>query len=108
MQSNEKTTIGFIPAVKTLSKSIKQYKKQSLLAPLFVAIEVVIECLIPYIMTLLLDEIKEISQSGNTHLLLQEILKYGLVLLLLALVSLCCGVLAGKFCATASSGFAKN
>lgn len=108
MQSNEKTTIGFIPAVKTLSKSIKQYKKQSLLAPLFVAIEVVIECLIPYIMTLLLDEIKEISQSGNTHLLLQEILKYGLILLLLALVSLCCGVLAGKFCATASSGFAKN
>ena len=103
-----KETIGFIPAVKTLSKSVREYKKPSLLAPLFVALEVVMECLIPFIMTLLLDRIKTISESGNTEFLIQEILKYGGVLLLLAFVSLACGVAAGKYCATASSGFAKN
>lgn len=104
----KKETIGFIPAVKTLSKSIREYKKPSFLAPLFVALEVVMECLIPFIMTLLLDRIKNISESGNTQILIQEILKYGGVLLVLAFVSLTCGVLAGKYCATASSGFAKN
>ncbi len=97
-----------LPAIKTLAKSVREYKKPSLLAPLFVAIEVVMECLIPFIMTLLLDRIKTISESGNTTNLIQEILKYGLILLSLALISLLCGVLAGKFCATASSGFAKN
>lgn len=109
MKKNSKSKNSeLIPAIKTLAKSVREYKKPSLLAPLFVAIEVVMECLIPFIMTLLLDRIKTISESGNTTNLIQEILKYGLILLSLALVSLLCGVLAGKFCATASSGFAKN
>ncbi len=101
-------TKDFMSSIKTLSKSIREYKKPSLLSPLFVAMEVVCECLIPFIMTLLLGRIKSISESGETSLLIPEILKYGLILLLLALVSLTFGVLAGKFCATASSGFAKN
>lgn len=101
-------TIGFIPAVKTLAKSVREYKKPSFLAPILVAIEVVMECLIPYIMTLLLDRIKTISESGNTDILVAEILKYGAILLGIAFISLFCGVAAGKFCATASSGFAKN
>ncbi len=104
----EKKSSGFIPVIKTLSGSIREYKKPSILAPIFVAVEVVMECLIPYVMTLLLDKIKTISTSGETDLLMNAILSYGLVLILLALVSLCCGVAAGKFCATASSGFAKN
>jgi len=104
----QKESNGFIPTIKTLSKSVREYKKPSFLAPLFVAIEVVMECLIPYIMTLLLDKIKNISESADTSMLINEILKYGGVLLGLAVVSLICGVLAGKFCATASSGFAKN
>ena len=99
---------GFIPVIKTLSKSIREYKKPSLLAPILVAIEVVMECLIPYIMTLLLDRIKHISEQGNTDILISEILKYGGVLLAIAFVSLFCGVAAGKYCSTASSGFAKN
>ena len=99
---------GFIPVVKTLSKSIREYKKPSILAPILVALEVVMECLIPYIMTLLLDRIKIISESGNTATLISEILKYGGILLALAFVSLFCGVAAGKYCSTASSGFAKN
>ena len=99
---------GGFSAVKTLSRSIREYKKPSILSPVFVAIEVVMECLIPYIMTLLLDKIKTISESGDTSHLMQEILKYGGILLIIAFVSLACGVLAGKFCATGSSGFAKN
>ncbi len=102
------SSVGFIPVIKTLGRSVRQYKRPSILAPLFVAIEVVMECLIPYIMTLLLDQIKTIAESGNTQTLIQQILKYGLILLAFAFVSLLCGVLAGKFCATASSGFAKN
>lgn len=103
-QSNK----GFIPVIKTLGKSVREYKKPSFLAPLLVAIEVVMECLIPYIMTLLLDRIKVISESGTTEHLISEILKYGGVLLGIAFISLFCGVAAGKYCATASSGFAKN
>ena len=108
MKKKKEKTESIFSVVKTLSHSIREYKKPSILAPLFVALEVVCECLIPYIMTLLLGEIKSISESGDTSNLMQEILNYGLILILLALVSLTCGVLAGKFCATASSGFAKN
>ncbi len=98
---------GFIPVIKTLGGSVREYKKPSFLAPALVMIEVVLECLIPYIMTLLLGKIEAISQNGSGNLM-NEILKYGLILLGIALVSLLCGVLAGKLCATASSGFAKN
>ncbi len=108
MKVKVKTKQNAFSSMKILSKSIREYKKPSILAPLFVALEVVCECLIPYIMTLLLGRIKTISESGETTLLIPEILKYGLLLILLALVSLTCGVLAGKFCATASSGFARN
>ena len=116
---------GFIPAVKTLSKSIREYKKPSILAPLFIAMEVVVECLIPYIMTLLLGAIEYISGSPKTPnpisisiikfifgenepQLLTTILCFGGSLLLLAMVSLTFGALSGRCCAVASSGFAKN
>ncbi len=99
---------GFFSVIRTMSKSIREYKKASILTPIFVSGEVVLECLIPYIMTLLLGKIKQISDAGETGELLPEILKYGLVLLGIAVLSLCCGALSGKFCATASSGFAKN
>lgn len=93
-----------IPVIKTLSKSIREYRKPSILAPLFVAMEVVLECFIPYIMTLLLGKF----QTTDPSMLTMEVLKYGGILIILALLSLCCGALSGKFCAVASSGFAKN
>lgn len=109
MTNTEKKKKGqLFPILKNLSKSIREYKKPSILAPILVAIEVVMECLIPFVMTLLLDQIKTISESGNTDTLIQVILKFGLILIALAFVSLLCGVMAGKTCATASSGFAKN
>ena len=96
--------IGTFSAFKTVLKSVREYKKPSFLAPLFVMIEVIFECLIPLVMTLLLDRIEHVGQED----LLREIIKYGLILLLLALCSLACGVFAGRFTAVASSGFAKN
>lgn len=115
----------FIPALKTISKSIRQYKKPSILAPIFVAIEVVLECFIPYVMTLLLGAIEYIAGNPTTPnpvsvaiikwifkdtepVLMTTILYFGLSLLVLALLSLICGALSGRFCAVASSGFAKN
>lgn len=104
----QKKTTGFIANSKILAKSIREYKKPSILAPIFVAIEVVLEVLIPYVMTLLLSEIQAIGDTGNTSSLLPQILKYSGILLALALGSLTAGSLSGLFCARASSGFAKN
>ena len=86
--------------VKTLLKSVRQYKKQSLLSPLFVAGEVVLECIIPLVMSKLIDHL-----SADT---MTPILQYGLVLLVMATMSLGCGVLAARNAAEASCGFAKN
>ena len=68
MAKTKTETIGFLPAAKTLSKSIREYKKPSLLAPLFVAMEVVLECLIPFIMTLLLGAMDYITNNPEVSL----------------------------------------
>ena len=87
--------------IKTLLRHVKQYKKPALLTPTFAALEVVMEVLIPFVTAMLID--KGI-QAGN----MAEILKYGGLMLVLALVSLYCGVVCGRYAATASSGFAGN
>ena len=86
--------------VKTLLKSVRQYKKQTLLSPVFVAGEVILECMIPLVMSKLIDHL-----SADT---MTPILQYGLVLLVMATMSLGCGVLAARNAAEASCGFAKN
>ena len=63
-----KKTNGLLPVIKTLSKSIREYKKPSLLAPLFVAMEVVFECLIPFVMTLLLGSLNDVASKGGNVL----------------------------------------
>ena len=65
MRKQKTNTTGFIQSVKTLSHSIREYKKPSLLAPLFVALEVVLECLIPWIMSLLLEAMRFLSGGPN-------------------------------------------
>lgn len=99
---------GFIADALTLKKSVREYKKPSFLAPVFVMAEVVLEVLIPYVMTLLLAKIKLAGEAGDSKELLSDILRYGGYLLALALSSLAFGSLSGLFCARASSGFAKN
>ena len=89
--------------VKTLLKSVRQYKKPSLITPIFMAVEAFCECLIPWFAGRLITAI----QADGADLM-QEIFKYALILISLALCSLASGVLAGRFAATASCGFAKN
>lgn len=86
--------------IKTLLKSVRQYKKESIETPVFVAVEVVLECLLPLIMAQLLD------QMGSESV--KPILKYGVVLVILAMFSLVLGAMSGRTAATASCGFAKN
>lgn len=87
--------------IKTLMGSIREYKKPSILTPILVSIEVIVECVIPFYIAKLINHI----QDGTDMSL---ILKYGFMLILLAFVSLFFGAMAGKTCATASCGFAKN
>lgn len=87
--------------IKKLARSIKEYKKQTILTPIIVFFEVILECIIPFIVAILVDKIEKGCE-------LIDIVKYGGILILMAILSLLCGAFAGKFCATASSGFAKN
>ncbi len=87
--------------IKRLVLSVREYKKPSILSPIFVSLEVLIECLIPLLMAYLIDRGIE---PGEMSL----ILKYGIVLLILAAVSMFCGALSGRYAAVASAGFAKN
>ena len=116
----------FIPMLKNLSRSIREYKKPSFLAPAFVMLETIIECLIPWIMTLLLGVLEIASgkavesdaflvkllnfltggAENPSYMVL--ILEFGAVLMVFATISLFCGIKAGKYTAIASSGFAKN
>ena len=89
--------------IKRLSKCIKGYTWQTILSPLFIALEVIIECIIP----LVTKDLVNYLNSGET-LSMDTIKYYGFTLILLAVSSLCCGALSGWFCATASCGFAKN
>ena len=92
-----------VKTVKTLLKSVRQYKKPSIITPLFMTLEAFCECLIPFFMAKMINE--EVLKTANA---MQNILKYGLILLALAVVSLTSGVLAGRFAAKASCGFASN
>ena len=87
--------------IKKLARYIKGYKKDSILTPIFVMLEVIMEVLIPFLMADLID--KGID-GGNIPL----IIKLGVALLIGAFISLFFGALAGKTAATASAGFAKN
>ncbi|NEG90395.1 ABC transporter ATP-binding protein [Bifidobacterium aerophilum] len=87
--------------IRTLAGSMREYRKESLLAPLFVFIESILEIVIPTVMASLIDQ-------GITGGSMPAIVKFGLILLVCSLVSLACGFLAGKFAAIAAAGFAKN
>ena len=87
--------------IKRLMKSIREYKTPSLLAPFFVALEVILEVIIPLLMANLIDD--GIYQ-GEMNL----VYKIGVELIICAILSLIFGILSGMFAAKASSGFAKN
>ena len=87
--------------VKKLMRSIREYKKASLLAPIYVACEVILEVLIPYLMAGIIDI--GIAESDMNY-----IYTMGTVLIVAAMASLFCGFMSGRYAAIASAGFAKN
>ena len=87
--------------IKRLAGCVRQYKKESLLAPLFVTFEVILEVIIPTVLAKLLDD----GVMGGS---MSTILTYGAILVGLAIVSLACGALSGHFAAIASAGFGAN
>ncbi len=86
---------------KILLKSLREFKRPSILAPAYVSMEVVIECIIPFITAYLVNQIRAGCGIG-------VILRYGLLLLVMAAFSLAFGRMAGIACATAASGFSRN
>ena len=87
--------------IKKLAKSIREYKKASILTSLFVTLEVILEIIIPFVMAEMIDN--GISRGNQSYLT-----KVGFVMILCALLSLTFGILSGSYCATAAAGFAKN
>lgn len=85
-----------------LFKSVREYKKYAILAPLFMVGEVVLECLIPLMMTNIIREGRAVDPNIN------RIILYCSGIILMAMFSLLCGVLSGRMAAVASTGFAKN
>lgn len=87
--------------IKTLAAQIKEYKKVSIMTPVFMILEVVFEMLLPFLMASIIDDGVE---AGN----MRHIYAVGAVMIAAALCGLLCGVMGGKYGARASTGFAKN
>lgn len=87
--------------IKTLAGCIREYKKDSLLAPLYVTLEVILEVIIPLLMARLID-------AGLNAGSMSATLTYGIAMIVAAMISLAFGALSGKYAASGSAGFAKN
>lgn len=110
--------------IKLILKSVREYKKFALITPLFMIGEVLMECLLPFVMSMFIDTIEKISElPSGTHFMIANIEYYNenfhlimnvsllgiiLTLLVLAFTSLAFGILGGKFAAKASTGLAAN
>ena len=86
--------------IKTLLKSVREYKTASIQTPIFVAVEVILECFIPLVMADLIDDM-----TGET---MSPVIKYGIALILMAACSFVFGQLSARTAAAASAGLAKN
>jgi len=87
--------------IKKLLKSVGEYKRDTILTPVFVSFECLLDVIIPYMMSFLID--KGIT-AGDTH----EIIKYGIILVVCSLLAMFTGIMSGFYGAKATSGFAKN
>ena len=87
--------------IKTLSKSIREYKKETILSPIAVIAEVIFESIMPFLVANMVTKI----ERGST---LDEIVKDGIIILIIAFFALVSGALAGKWASAASTGFSKN
>ncbi len=88
--------------IKTLGAQVKEYKKDSIITPVFMVLEVIMETLLPYLMGKIVNAISEENPEIN------KVYLYGGMMFVIALFSLFCGIMGGKYGAKASTGFAKN
>ena len=101
MQEEKVMQRDTMQVLKILSQSIREFKKDSILCPLLVTGEVILECMIPFFTAQLVNRMKENAS-------MQMILHYGLILVVMAILSLLFGLWAGNYAASASTGFARN
>ena len=87
--------------IKKLAKSIREYKKETILTPIFMILEVVMETLIPFLLAKLIDDGVKMGNMG-------AISRFGIYLVISALFSLTFSIIAGILASKASCGFAKN
>ena len=87
--------------LKTLAAQIKEFKKDSILTPLFMILEVIMETLIPIMMASIIDNGVEAGDMNHIY-------KMGALMVGAAVVSLFAGIMGGKYGARASAGFARN
>ena len=88
-------------AFKKVFHSVREYKKFAIITPLFMVGEAAVECALPFVMSLFVDKIEGASS-------LSTLLPYIFAILGMAIVSITCGIIAGRFASIASCGFAKN
>ena len=88
-------------AILKVLRSVREYKIYAIITPLFMIGEAAVECALPLVMTLFVENIETASS-------IQELLPYIFIILGMAVVSITCGILGGRFAAYAASGFAKN
>ena len=112
--------------IKKLSASIREYKKDSILTPVFIAFEVLLECILPLVTASLINTLQSFSTETTTESsgivawinnlimgwagsnVLLGIILHGIILVIFAMLSLSCGAIAGKTVANAAAGFGKN
>ena len=87
--------------ISTLAKQIKGYKKETILTPVFVSLEVFLDILIPFFMSKMVDE-------GITPSNIDNVIRYGSLMLIIAILALFCGAMSGRYAAIAAAGFGKN
>ena len=101
--------------IKLILKSVRQYKKYALITPLFIVVEAALECLLPFIMSVLIDDIGKIAQPSDimnkvfTNFAFPVTL-FGIFMILIgfSILSLLCGIFGGRFAAKASIGMGAN
>lgn len=102
--------IGYIKKFKYLLKSVREYKKYAILSILFVSLETIMECIIPYVMSNLINSMGEFEQADNVNSseFISLILIYAGILIGLSMISFTFGVSAGRCAAKGAVGFSKN
>ena len=89
--------------IKKLARSLREYKTATIITPLAVALEVVVECIIPLFMAKFIDELSNVANAQ-----IKDFIWDGVLLLALAVAGFVFGTISGRYCAVASAGFAKN